>query len=73
MPIVFYITVKIQIDNTSTYEYSSYSPYARSHVWAPLFRNSGSAPEHGKSSDLYIVIYHSKYVEQVHLFGHIGK
>ena len=39
-----YVTVKIQFDNTSTYEYSSYSPYARSHVWAPLFRNSGSAP-----------------------------
>ena len=42
------LTVKMQFDNTGTYEYSSYSPcpllghYARSRVWAPLFRNSAS-------------------------------
>ena len=42
------LTVKIQFDNTGTYEYSSYSPspllghYARSRVWASLFRNFAS-------------------------------
>ena len=42
------ITVKIQFDNSIPYEYSSYSPSARSlcsitHL-GPPFRNSGSAP-----------------------------
>ena len=41
------VTVKIQFDNTSTYEYPSYSPSARSLcsiacLGPPLFRNSAS-------------------------------
>ena len=45
-----FVTVKIQFGNTSTHEYSSYSPSAQSlcsiaHL-GPLFRNSGSAPVH---------------------------
>ena len=43
-----YVTVKIQFGNTSTHEYSSYSPSTRSlcsiAYLGPLFRNSGSAP-----------------------------
>ena len=42
------VTVKIQFDNTSTYEYSSHSPFAWSLCpiarLGPLFRNSGSTP-----------------------------
>ena len=30
------VTVKIQFDNTGTYEYSSYSPFAQS-LWAPPY------------------------------------
>ena len=44
------VTVKMQFDNTSTYEYSSYSPSSRSlcliACLGPPFKNSGSAPDY---------------------------
>ena len=47
------VTVKIQFENTSTHEYSSYSPsglslYSIARL-GPLFRNSGYAPASIKS------------------------
>ena len=58
------LTVKIQFDNTSTSEYSSYSPSARLLCLiarlGPLFRNSGSAPVYRSNSDLAIhLVKHS--------------
>ena len=45
------VTVKMQFDNTSTYEYSSYSPSclllcSLACLGPPPFRNSGSAPDY---------------------------
>ena len=49
MSIFVFVTVKIQFDNTSTYKYSIYSPFARSLCplarLGPPLKNTGSAPD----------------------------